>query len=196
MVALYDAGAPGSDFLRTSATADDGDPSRSGADIGTGPFASENGLSATAVSGTRIIEIGFTGAGNEFWTASPTTGILPATFTDIAAAAAGNPGDNFGTVNYALNKTGGLLNFSRTESSPLGGFVDVRGNANIQGTRKDGSSNAVLTPFDLYDDTNANFAPASVVPEPASMALVGIGFVVLVGVSFSRKRQLKIETQA
>jgi hypothetical protein len=186
-IAFFDDGAV-HDWTRTG-TPDDGDPGHAGTDIGVGPFASEDALIGLSVNGPglKLFEVGFLGLMGEGWDAATTVGS-----NSILGVAAGSSSTNFGTVNFFQNITFALpqLKFSRLlPGAPLGfgPLVDFAGNANLQGTRK-GTPLAVATPFDIFDDFNAEFV-VSVVPEPASMALFGIGSAIMAGYGLRRRNR-------
>lgn len=183
VVALYDD--PATNFLRvgTPAGGDDGDPTLGGADVGTGPFATEESMIQDAIGGTKILELGFN-SDDDFWSAISGSNVV-----DILALRGIPAGSNVGTVNFALDvlyqggaaaglKFGLLPSFNPLNlATSLQQFV---GNGNIQGLlTSTGPSN---TPFDIFDDLNANFRP---IPEPATIALMGLG---LIGFGFARRR--------
>jgi hypothetical protein len=186
MVALYDAGSPALSFDRQGALGvDDGDLLHAGSDIGSGPFLSESLRTTTASAGTLILEAGFTGAAGEYWVATASAATPFASFLDIAIAATRPVSGNLGTVNFALNKTGGVVDLDRVEDNGAGILVDFAGNANIHGTSKGNSvlANRIATSYDIFDDLNGFFTPTAVVPEPGSILIFGgLAFAGLLGI--------------
>jgi len=190
MIGLYDAGSNSADFQRNGG-ADDGDLSHTGADIGTGLFASEDAAIATAAIGSKLAEFGFIGAAGEFWLAQPAnSGTSFALFADVAVAASQSSGSNFGVVNFGLNQTSAdqfsVFKIETTAFSP-GNTFGLVGNANFQGTQK-GTASPVNTSFDIQDDLNAQFAVSGVLPEPTSLVILGVGLFGLVAGAAGRSR--------
>jgi hypothetical protein len=174
LIAVYND--PSNDYTRTTSSPDDGEVYvgglPTGADVGSGPFVSENTLASTAVNGTKIWEFGLSKA-TDFWVATAIT-------NSLLAAKTVNTGD-FGTVNAGLSNTfNGLpgVNFLPVlATNPLTASVvvaDFQANGSLEGTA--GSAvygiPASPTPFDAFDNFNAN---VRLTPEPSSMiGLVGL----------------------
>jgi hypothetical protein len=110
MVAVFDD--PLVDFTRLGSPDDGG----SLADIGVGPFATEAGLAATAMNGTKILEIGFTGVAGEGWVALSELDDFSLIRTMLAAGSAGGV-FNFGT-NITASFLGPLWQFGTVANAP------------------------------------------------------------------------------
>lgn len=142
-------------------------------DIGIGPFAQEDLLGTTIHDvGATITEFGFTGTGF-FWNST-------APSLDVAAVAVLPTSGNFGAVNFGLNVTANPAGIQYGVVSALNpitltlSLVNFGGNANLQGVGL-GTPDFASTPYDAFDDFNANFRPLQIAPEPASLALIAIG---------------------
>jgi hypothetical protein len=175
-----------SDFVDpTSPTAgpDDGTVARtvppSSADVSTGPYATEETFIATATDGTYFWTLGFGGPDGPGTSApGPGQGVslvtLPLLGDNILSAFTFTSGSTGGVLNAGLNRlfngnvgSGDNINLGTVVTpfpgSPAAQFAfstDVRGVSDLD------------TSFEASSNTNASF---SIIPEPASMMLVGAG---------------------
>lgn len=146
------------DFSRIIAT-DDGDPAHTGADIGVGPFATEEGLRARSTNGAPYWDLGFTGPVSPLYNnqPSPAAGegwVSNLTLENVSLARLATLPINVGAINFALNV---ITNFqgpnTGTVPSTFGGTVGLNASASLLGIQ--GSTTA----FDLFHDLNATFIP-------------------------------------
>jgi hypothetical protein len=171
MIAMYEDATI--EFTRLSA--DDGAP-----DTGVGPFASEEALIANVTDSTLRWVLGFGLDDDELWAAN-------ADSDDIAVIGAVAPPGNGGTVNFQVSI---LQNFFNTTFAQVGatlavgtdGLIDVNGSGNLLGIA------GATTPFDSFDNFDFVFAPESIIPEPATVTLMGLGLVALAGAARRRQR--------
>jgi hypothetical protein len=144
---------PAKNFSRILAPGDtdDGDPGLVGADIGGGPFASEEALISLATDGQVFWDLGFTGPGGtpapgEGWEAQ-----TPDDFLVVRNIPLPNSG---GTVNFALNVTTNFLGpILGNTPSTFGGVVDVNASSNVFGVLN------TDTPFDFFNNLDAFLLP-------------------------------------
>lgn len=142
--------------------------------------ATDAACKAAVTDGTLILELGFTGDVDEFWFAEgvPTD--------NLAALDAAGPSEKFGFANFALGVSGVNL---------LGDFLTDRDTTSVEPGAADGDNKvAWLNSTDILGGRNstayqatsdADFV-ANSVPEPGSLALVGLG---LMGLGFASKRR-------
>jgi hypothetical protein len=185
MIAAFDD--PLIDYTRLGA--DDGVPI---VEIGDGPFAAEAGLVATAMNGTKILELGFTGAGGLFgggagegWRANGAAG-------DISLFSTVGPGTPIGTFNFGLNVTANFLplwQFGTVANIPLflggvGGTSQFAGGGSVLGVM------GVVTPYDAWSNLDVTFAP-SIIPEPSTLTLWSLGALALAGMGWRRRNRTR-----
>jgi hypothetical protein len=132
-----------------------------------------SGCVNTAKDGNLFWTLGF--GANGYWTAGAST-------DDIAVVGAIPAPGNGGVFNSALNilNNASGLNFGKvTCGFPVSVQVDVCGSGSLLGT------GGVSTPFDSFD--NVDFTVNLAVPEPTSIALIGLALLGLAGTSRRRK---------
>jgi len=166
---------------------DDGDPALTGADMGTGPFLTEELLLRSAYnwsalgSATQLMELGFTGpdtdgdgapnpnGAGEDWQVFGSNNIANLRAINGVGAFA-----NFG-VNMLVNNTG--LTFQPVATNF--GTADMAGSSSLTGL------GSARTPFDLFSNTDVIIHP---IPEPTALALAAVAFLALGGFIWRRRR--------
>lgn len=135
-------------------------------------------IEAGATDGARVLEIGFGGDPDEFWVATDAA-VDPSIGGSVA------PGTAVADFNFALsiltNLSGRLFNqvlAGCAPGCPGDNFIDINGSGEALGTF--GTSTA----YDLFDNVDLT---VRVVPEPATLGLMGLGFLALGGVARRRK---------
>jgi len=176
VVSFYDD--PAKNFSRIGGPDDGGI-----GDVGVGPFATENALLATAVGGTRFLELGLVPAVGEniFWSADEAE-------DDVALVKATPAPFAGGTFNAGLNVTFNGTGFAFqnvTNLNPVSGIAGVSDWFITGGIVGVGGVN---TPADAFDNFDATFHPVAV-PEPTSLAIFGFGTLVA-GLARLRRRKL------
>jgi hypothetical protein len=175
------------------------------ADVSVGPYGDEEAFGATVIGPVA----GGLGAGVRFWTLgfTTTTGTGPGSAVAgpgqgwFALGAPGSVlplfdlpfGSTAGSFNFAINRiANGFLETGDgialgTLSAPLFGFTaDFIGSGNIRGV------NNLDTPFEAGDNVQFDFFVNAFVPEPSSMALLGIGGVSLLA-GYMRRRRARVQ---
>ena len=179
MIALYE-NTPANSFTRVTTDVPSDDPANEPADLGVGPWAEEDKLLSSVYSGNLVLQAGFAGTpgADEFWSANSSFPLND--FTVLANL----PEQDVGQVNFGLDltapTTGSLTNVIFGLSTPVvdpvgltSGVAQVGGNGNLQGLLQSVNPNVLApTPFDAFDDLNANFND-QVVPEPLSAVVWG-----------------------
>lgn len=183
---------PAQDYTRvfkpvTYPPPDDGDPGLVGADMGVGPFVTEELLLSSAYNwsspapATQLLELGFTGpdtdgdgapnpnGAGEGWQVFGSNNIAQLRAINGVGAFA-----NFG-VNTLVNNTS--LTFQPV-STDFGGTADMAGSSSLTGL------GSAQTPFDVFSNTDVVIHP---VPEPTAIALAAVALVALGG--FARRRR-------
>jgi hypothetical protein len=171
---------------------DDGDPGLVGADMGTGPFVSEELLLSSAYNwvapapATQLMELGFTGPDTDGDGAPNPNGV-------------GEDWQVFGSNNIAqlraINGVGAFANFgvnTLVNNTPLtfqpvatdfplgvGGTADMAGSSSLTGL------GSAQTPFDVFSNTDVVIHP---IPEPTALTLAAVAFLALGGFAWRRRR--------
>lgn len=137
-------------------------------------------------NGTRLWEFGITDAEN-FWVTTGSGGAL------IGATIPATGLGDFATFNFGLNQThaypaGDHIVFHPILNAAVNPFV--AGDSQLLGTGsvKPPGFPTAETDFDLVSDTDL-FISTSVVPEPGSMILLGMGAMGVFGAGYRRRRQ-------
>jgi hypothetical protein len=182
LVALFDD--PLIDYTRLASPDDGG----SLADIGVGPFVTEAGLVGTAINGTKILEIGFTGVAGEAWLALAAPDDL-SLFRTLVAAGSASGVFNFGT-NVTASFLGPLWQFGTVlNSAVIGGSSQFAGSGSLLGLNLGGGT-SIGTPFDAFTNLDVTFAP-TFVPEPSTLTLWSLGVLALAGIGWRRRNRVR-----
>lgn len=135
-----------------------------------------------AQNGSLYLTAGFFGDLDSSWTSAPAAG-----GGTIATVQNGNSSNSFGTFNFNLsigvNNTGVKFQTTRPCAPFCGvggdGFVDLVGNGQILG-----GAGLTATEWTARSKTNFEVSP---IPEPMSVALMGVGLLAMGGASIRRK---------
>jgi len=160
MLRFYEDSAKDYTRLLASGQVDDGDPGLAGADIGNGPFATEEALLATATGGNAFWDLGFTGtdsAGNPI--AAAGEGCSQSGGDNVLAIRSTPPPTYAAFFNFAFNLTGNHPGIPLGPvPSGFGGTANINGSGSVLGVED------VNTPYDFFSDINAAIRPAPPVP--------------------------------
>ncbi|MCK4851591.1 MAG: PEP-CTERM sorting domain-containing protein [Candidatus Omnitrophica bacterium] len=165
------------------ATPDDGTVHQilppSNADVSVGPYVTEENFLATATDGTWWGALGLMGQPGEVAAGVGHDNVMPAfTITSASTLGLSNFGFNLVATGPAWDP---LISINRITPVPGGGPVDFALSQSVRGVYD------LDTPWELSSNTNISFN-ATVIPEPATMFLLGSGLIGMAGLARRKKK--------
>jgi uncharacterized repeat protein (TIGR01451 family) len=168
MLRFYEDSAKNYTRLLAKKQVDDGDPDLTGADIGSGPFATEEALLGTATGGTAFWDFGFTGKdGSDNPIPVPGEGCLQSGGDNVLAIRNTPPPTPVAGFNFAFNLTGNHVGIPLGQVASSFPSIFSGETANINGSGSVLGVEGIETPFDFFSNIDAvvNLQPPNLIIE-------------------------------